>query len=303
MRSLIGLMLVMLLTPAWGEQSNNAPTASDLYSDNDVAQTIENLDEPMYNPFIERYLLDEVRSLRQEMMNFRVEYSDKLNAKQLELATQSVTYSIDTITYFFYLIAGVSSLLVVVGYANIRDIKEKAHTYADREVTKLVSSYEKRLKALEQNLKEKTQVIEENREEIEKTNEIHSLWLRASQETSAQSKIQIYDQILTLRPFDTEALTYKADAALELDETKWAISLSEQALDIDPEHAHAYYQMACAYAQQSDVKVALEYLEKAIGLAPSYRDEARTDASFKGLRRLKDFKALTEVDDDTSTNS
>lgn len=297
MRSLIGLMLVLLLTPAWGEQPANNAT------EDQVVDSIDALDEPMYNPFIERYLLDEVRSLRQEMMNFRVEYSDKLNAKQLELATQSVSYSINTITYFFYLIAGVTSLLVVVGYANIRDIKEKAHTYADREVTKLVSAYEKRLKALEQNLKEKTQVIEENREEIEKTNEIHSLWLRASQETSAQSKIQIYDQILSMRPFDTEALTYKADAALELDETKWAISLSEQALEIDPDHAHAYYQMACAYAQQADAKVALEYLEKAIVLAPSYRDEARTDASFKGMRRLKEFKAITDVDDGASPSA
>lgn len=298
MRSLIGLMLVLLLTPAWGEQTNNSNSTTDA----DVASAINNLDEPMYNPFIERYLLDEVRSLRQEMMNFRVEYSDKLNAKQLELATQSVTYSIDTITYFFYLIAGVTSLLVVVGYANIRDIKEKAHTYADREVTKLVSSYEKRLKALEQNLKEKTQVIEENREEIERTNEIHSLWLRASQETSAQGKIQVYDQILALRPFDTEALTYKADAALDLDETKWAISLSEQALGIDPEHGHAYYQMACAYAQQNDVKVALEYLEKAIALAPSYRAEARTDVSFKVLRPLPEFKALTDAERDSPAN-
>ncbi|MDB2449027.1 hypothetical protein N9W78_01925, partial [bacterium] len=122
-------------------------------------------------------------------------------------------------------------------------------------------------------------------------------------ETSAQSKIQIYDQILSMRPFDTEALTYKADAALELDETKWAISLSEQALEIDPDHAHAYYQMACAYAQQADAKVALEYLEKAIVLAPSYRDEARTDASFKGMRRLKEFKAITDVDDGASPSA
>lgn len=296
MRSLIGLMMILMLAPAWGEQSqnsNNSSTASETFSDNDVAASIEQLDEPMYSPFIERYLLDEVKSLRQDMMNFRVEYSDKLNAKQLELATQSVTYSIDTVTYFFYLIAGVTSLLVVIGYANIRDIKEKAHTYADREVTKLVSSYEKRLKAIEKNLKEKTAVIEENREEIEKTNEIHSLWLRASQEASPQAKIEIYDQILSLRPFDIEALTYKADAALELDETKWAINLSEQALSIDPENGHAYYQMACAYAQRNEPSVALEFLEKAIDVAASYREEAKTDDSFKGLRRMPEFKAMT----------
>ena len=297
MRSLTGLISLLIISvlalPAWGEPADRLPSAADTYSEDDVVEAIEDLDEAMYNPFIERYLLDEVRQLRLDMANFRVEYSDKLNAKQLELATQSVTYSIDTVTYFFYLIAGVTSLLVVVGYANIRDIKEKAHTYADREVSKLVASYEKRLKALERNLKQKSQVIEENREEIEKTNEIHSLWLRASQETNPHSKIQMYDQILTLRPFDTEALTYKADAALEIDETKWAINLSQQALDIDPDHAHASYQMACAYAQSDEPTVAMEYLEKAIALTPSYRDEAKTDDSFKGLRRNAEFKALT----------
>jgi tetratricopeptide (TPR) repeat protein len=297
MRSLTRLVMLLVISvlamPAWGEQADRLPSAADTYSEDDISQTIEQLDKAMYSPFIERYLLDEVRQLRLDMANFRVEYSDKLNAKQLELATQSVTYSIDTVTYFFYLIAGVTSLLVVVGYANIRDIKEKAHTYADREVSKLVASYEKRLKALERNLKQKSQVIEENREEIEKTNEIHSLWLRASQETSSHSKIQMYDQILSLRPFDTEALTYKADAALEIDETKWAINLSQQALDIDPDHAHAYYQMACAYAQSDAPTVAMEYLEKAIALTPSYREEAMTDDSFKGLRRNAEFKALT----------
>lgn len=292
MRCLIGLMLVLLLTPVWGEQPEENPTASEAFSDEDIAEATEALESPMYSPFVERYLLDEVRQLRQEMANFRVEYSDKLNAKQLELATQSVTYSIDTVTYFFYLIAGVTSLLVVVGYANMRDIKEKAHTYADKEVSKLVSSYEKRLKTLERNLKQKSVVIEENREEIEKTNEIHSLWLRSSQETSPLAKIQIYDQILTLRPFDTEALTYKADAALDLDESKWAINLSEQALAIDPEHGHAYYQMACAYAQREEESVALEYLEKAIGVSPSYRDEAKLDNAFAALQDMPDFQAL-----------
>lgn len=294
MRSLTGLILLLLLAPAWGEPATDRPTASEFYNDDSIAEVIDNLNEPMYSPFVERYLLDEVKAIRQEMMNFRVEYSDKLNARQMELATQSVTYSIDTVTYFFYLIAGVTSLLVVVGYANIRDIKEKAHTYADREVTKLVSSYEKRLKALEQNLKQKSQWIEENREEIEKTNEIHSLWLRASQETNPQSKIQIYDQILTLRPFDTEALTYKADAALELDETRWAINLSEQALEIDPEHAHAHYQKACAYAQRHEATVAFEHLARAIQLTPSYRDEAKSDASFDEVRDLPEFKSLLD---------
>src|SRR5690606_9634304 len=96
-------------------------------------------------------------------------------------------------------------------------------TLADEEVRKLVTVYEKRLHGIEKQLTLKTRHIDANREQIEQTQELHSLWLRAAQENTPANKISVYDQILTIKPGDCEALTYKADAVLELGEPQWAV--------------------------------------------------------------------------------
>ena len=62
------------------------------------------------------------------------------------------------------------------------------------------------------------------------TQEIQSLWFRAQRDSSPACKITVYDAFLKLRADDCEALTYKADAVLELNEPQWAINLCQQAL-------------------------------------------------------------------------
>src|SRR5690606_13473613 len=108
---------------------------------------------------------------------------------------------------------------------------------------KLIEVYEERLQGIEKQLTQKSRHIDANREEIERTQELHSLWLRAAQESVPANKIAVYDQILALKPSDCEALTYKADAVLELGEPQWAVNLCQQALAIDSDNAHAFYQL------------------------------------------------------------
>ena len=84
-----------------------------------------------------------------------------------------------------------------------------------------------RLDKLEEELHQKSRHIAQAQEEIELTNEIHTLWLKATQENTPEAKISIYDQILQLRADDVEALTYKADAAVELGQVQWAHALSQ----------------------------------------------------------------------------
>jgi len=270
-------------------------------SDQKAKETIEALNEPLYSPFTERYLLDEVKNLRQEIADARVELTEKIVNKEIEVASKAMTYSTDTVTYFFYLIAGGSSLLVLVGWNSLRDLKQRVGDFANQEILRITASYEERLDKLENELHRKSRHITQAQEEIELTNEIHSLWLKASQESTAQNKISIYDQILHLRPDDVEALTYKADAALLLGQTQWANSLANRALEIDPDNSHALYQRACAYAESGSMEEALRDLQGAIEKSDSLRLQAGRDQSFESLhsdQRFIDMVVMPDEEDD-----
>ncbi|WP_412535737.1 TPR end-of-group domain-containing protein [Marinobacter sp. MIT1358] len=272
-------------------------------TDEDVEERIGELESPLYNPFVERYLLDEVKALRQEMQNTRAELIEKVVDKELSVADKTMSYATDTVTYFFYLIAGATSILVVIGWNSIRDMRNQLTSLAEKRVNELVVEYEQRLKAIEEQLQQKSEIIHQNQAEIERTNEVHALWLKASQETSQQNKIAAYDQILDLRPDDVEALSYKADAVLEMREPLWAISLCQRALKLAPDNGHAHYQLACAYAEIGRWEDAVSTLEKAIDISEAYRNDASVDPSFEPLHDHESFRALVFTDQDDSTDA
>ncbi|AWB65115.1 hypothetical protein C2869_01060 [Saccharobesus litoralis] len=262
-----------------------------------ATQTVDNksdieFKEPLYKPFIERYVLDELKQLRVEQAQTKQELTEKMVEREHRSVDRAVSYATDTITYFFYLIAACTSILVLVGWNSLRDIKERVHSLADEELRKLIAEYENRLADIEKQLKQKSKSITENKEEIELTQEVQTLWLRSQREATPNSKISVYDEILQLKPDDAEALTYKADAVLELGEPQWACNLCLQALAIEPDDAHAHFQLACAYALLDLKDESLANLEKAVSLADSYRQEITTERAFNNLRDTGQFKAL-----------
>ncbi|MGK0443937.1 MAG: tetratricopeptide (TPR) repeat protein [Bermanella sp.] len=290
-----GLVLLLCLSSQW----LYAAGASDEARDEKIKQSrsvVEELKAPLYNPFVERYVLDDLKQLRTELAAQKAEIIQQIVDREHNSVDRAVTYATNTVTYFFYLIAAATSILVIVGWTSIRDIKERVHSQADEEISRLVGEYERRLHAIESQLNQKTQDIEDNREEIELTQERQSLWLRAARENNFHNKIAVYDQILKLRRDDTEALTYKADAVLELNEPQWAINLCYQALAIDPENSHAFYQLACAYTvlgmQEEAVNCVAEVLER----TDTYKEDILSDPVMKPLHENERFKELMGED-------
>lgn len=279
------LVFIVLLLPVISNAQNNLQQ---------VESRVEQLQEPLYTPFVERYILDELKQLRSEQAQNKHELMQQIVDREHSSVDRAVAYATDTVTYFFYLIAAASSVLVLVGWTSIRDIKERVQTIADDEIAKLINEYESRLQSIESQLQQKTLHIEENREEIELTQETQSLWLKAQQESSPGTKIKIYDDILKLKPRDVEALTYKADAVLELNEPQWAANLCLQALTIDANNSHAFYQLACAHALMEHFDDAVRYLHEAIARRESYRDDIITDPALFDLRGYGPFDELLD---------
>ncbi|GMM89802.1 hypothetical protein MTsN2n6_27760 [Vibrio fortis] len=250
--------------------------------------------EYLDRPLMERYILDELKSLRIEQQDLERRMTIQITDRELEVADKSLNYANVTVTYFFYIIAGVASLIALIGWQSLKEIKHNTKEMADQRLNKIAQEYEKKFVALERDLKRKTRIISENNREIEIINEVHNLWLRAQNQQTPEQKLEIYDEILKIRPGDLEALTYKADAAMEMQEFHWAMSLCNRVLEVDDQNAHALYQRACAYARLGSESQAIEDLKRSIEASASMRDLISDETDFEMLRGLEGFEALRE---------
>ncbi|WP_193257583.1 tetratricopeptide repeat protein [Vibrio navarrensis] len=248
--------------------------------------------ELLDRPLMERYILDELKALRQDQQDLERRLTVQITDRELSVADKSLNYANVTVTYFFYIIAGVASLIAFVGWQSLREFKHNTKEMADKRLETIAEKYEKKFIALERDLKRKTRIISENNREIEIINEIHNLWLRAQSMPTAEQRIDVYDEILAIRPGDLEALTYKADAAMEIREYNWALSLCNRVLEMDNTNGPALYQRACAYSRLGVEEQAIEDLQRAIEASPSIRDLINNEPDLESLQGNPHFDRL-----------
>jgi tetratricopeptide (TPR) repeat protein len=246
-------------------------------------------------PLMERYILDELKSLRHDQQDLERRVTVQITDRELSVADKAINYSNVTVTYFFYIIAAVASLVALFGWKSLQEIKHNTRELANKRLNKIAQDYEKKFLALERDLKRKTRIISENNREIEIINEIHNLWLRAQSMQTPEQRVQVYDEILKIRPGDLEALTYKADAVMEMEEYHWAMSLCNRVLDLDSNNGPALYQRACALARLGAEEQAIEDLLRAVNLSPSLKELIAEEADFEMLHGNVKFDEMLSI--------
>lgn len=257
-----------------------------------IQKKVNSLEKPLYNPFVENYILHEIKQLREENRNLKVELHETLAQKEVQISSNAINYATSTINNMFYIIAAASSIFVLIGWSSIKDMNDKIKNIVDEKVSKVISDYESRMHLIEKDLESRSRQVIQNQKDIQETNVIHSLWMRASQENTPSGKIELYDEILHFRPDDVEALTYKAEAILELGEANWSLSIVNQALDIDNNYANALYQRAKVYNVLGDTDSALIDLEKALKFNEQYIQEIENESYFASMNEDERFKEL-----------
>lgn len=252
----------------------------------------DTFEQALYKPFIERYILDEIKSLRQENQSLKAEVTKQIAEAKLESADRAINYTTSTINNIFYIITAAASLLVLLGWRSLNDIKKTLKVDMARKIQTLTLTYEDRLQQIEQKMTERSEVIIETQKNITDTNSIHSLWMRVGLEKSDEDKISVYDEILNIKPDDIEAMTYKADALLEIGEVRWALDLLNDAIELDDEYSLAYWQRACSYSKMDRQTEALRDIKKALELSDTLGDELLNEKHFENLYDNKTFKQL-----------
>lgn len=284
---LVTLFFVLFGTMhAQAQESRPAPT------EQQQEQALAQVQKPMYQPLMERYILDELKAVRQDQQKLREDVTKQVTHAQLDTADRALTYTTDTINNVFFIITATASILVLVGWNSLRDVKNKVEDIVNTRVSVITNEYEARLNTFEEKLRERSEEILKNQEKISVTNEVHSLWMRANLESDVSNKIEIFDEILNRKPEDVEAIAYKADALLELNETEQAIELCNQALDIDSDYGYAYWQRACAYALTHEHADALADIKMALEYSPNLRNELLHESAFASLHDNTSFNII-----------
>jgi tetratricopeptide (TPR) repeat protein len=250
------------------------------------------IDKPLYSPFIERYMLDELKQLRQDQQAMKAEFTEKVVNARLDVADRAIRYTADTTNTIFYIITAAASIFVFLGWKSVKDIKDAIESTIAKRVDELTLEYEERLDKLEATIKERSNQIVATQKKISDSNAIHSLWMRAGLEKSDAEKINIYDQILEISPQDVEALTYKADTLLDMDEDSWALSLANQAVECDSAYALAYWQRGCAKAKLGQHDDAIEDIKTALSLSSTLKEELVGESYFENLKENEGFQEL-----------
>jgi tetratricopeptide (TPR) repeat protein len=257
-----------------------------------IEKQVNQIQKPLYTPFVENYILNELKQLREENRDLKIDLHETLAKKEVDISNNAINYATATINNMFYILAAATSLLVIVGWTSIRDMNAKIKNIVDEKISKVINDYEKRMESVEEDLKQRSKQVIQNQKDIEKTNTIHSLWMRASSETTLNGKVDIYNEILEHRADDVEAIIYKADAVLGLGEANWALNLTNQALEIDENYADAYYQRAKVYSALGFIENSIEDLEKAVELNEQYISEIENEKEFKSLLEDKKLEHL-----------
>ncbi|HEY4832236.1 MAG TPA: tetratricopeptide repeat protein [Waddliaceae bacterium] len=82
----------------------------------------------------------------------------------------------------------------------------------------------------------------------------------------------------------TSALFDEAFACLRREEHQKAISLFQQVLVLNPDHVQSYGNMALAHSALGEQKIALQYLDKALSLDPTYEPAQQNRENISRLR-------------------
>jgi len=107
-----------------------------------------------------------------------------------------------------------------------------------------------------------------------------------------EEAIGSYDEILKINPNDPAVWNNRGVILDRIGHHEEALFNYNKSLEFSSESCKVYYNIACCYALQNNVELALKNLEKAISLNPKLREIAKTDLDFQSIQEDEKFRAM-----------
>jgi tetratricopeptide (TPR) repeat protein len=213
-----------------------------------------------------RFIINEQKELRTDLEKLRREMMAEIHERELSLVDRALSYSANTVNFFFIFLTVTLMGLGFVGLKGLSDAKKSIRESMEKEVKNTVSNFQKKIRAIEQQQK------------------VNVLWRQYYMSESNTEKIEILKKIEDITPESSTLLVERSNVYLEMESYEKVIELCNTVLELSFDSPQALYNRAYAHAALKDKKKAKEDLHHLVQLSADYAETIAQQKVFKGIQ-------------------
>jgi tetratricopeptide (TPR) repeat protein len=133
---------------------------------------------------------------------------------------------------------------------------------------------------------------EAKRREVTKQKDVEILYREALASQNRQdlsTAERLYKNVLNLDPKYVKAINNIGVIYMQQNKRGHAIQMFDRAISIKKDYVDPYYNMACLYAQFSDLSGSMKYLQSAANINPEAKKWAKSDRDLKNINTSPEF--------------
>lgn len=224
----------------------------------------------------DRFILTELKELRTLLEWIKREIYTEIHNRELETIDKALSYSANTVNFFFIFITIIVMWFWVVGWRTIWDIKKSTKESMARETRKIIVNFENQIA------------------ELEKEQKINIFWRQFNVADSDQEKMNILDKIHTLKPDSQYVTIERGNIYLSMWLFEKVLEVTESIISSDRtmHHPHAFYNRVCAYNWLWNIDKVISEITYLLQLAPEYKDIILESEYLKSVLSNKYIKEL-----------
>jgi len=217
----------------------------------------------------ERFILSEQKEIRIDVERLRREIYQEIHEMELSTVDKALSYSSNTLNYFFIFLTIIITALGVIGWRTLADTKKVIKENMEKEVQKTVFKFQKKI------------------EHLEKSQEINILWRQYYSSESNNDRLEYLKKLEDLTNYSMLTMIERSNVYIDMEEYEKVISICNDILEEDQDTTQALYNRGFAYAGLDDDDKSLEDLNYLLKISPDYEDTIKEDEIFnKVIKKL-----------------
>lgn len=213
----------------------------------------------------ERFILNEQKELRIDLETLRREIMTEIQARELAAVDRALSYSANTLNFFFIFLSIVIMGLGVIGWRSITDAKNTIKVHMEKEISKTLTKFQNKIKRLEEQQK------------------VNILWRQFYSSDSNTEQVDILKKIEQLTPNSTTLKIERSNIYLAMGSFEQVVETATEILKETYDSPQALFNRSYAYASLGEAKKAEEDLIHLLNISPDYESNISEDPVFKKI--------------------